>query len=121
MSYDELEPGRELDALVWQALNGQEVNVLKCRYVGGDIQPHAGYPAGHISPPHYSTDIAAAWEVVEKMLEAYSGVEIYLENERCEVHCDGARDEWDDLVYIRGDTAPHAICIAALKAMEAEE
>jgi hypothetical protein len=55
------------------------------------------------------------------MLEAYSGVEIYLENERCEVHCDGARDEWDDLVYIRGDTAPHAICIAALKAMEAEE
>jgi hypothetical protein len=55
--------GRELDALVWMALHGQEPNILVCRHVDGDYQPHAGYPSGHISPPHYSTDIAAAWEV----------------------------------------------------------
>lgn len=60
-------PGRELDAMVWQALNGQEVNIVKCRYVDDDWQPYAGYPLGHVSPPHYSTDIAAAMEVWEKL------------------------------------------------------
>ena len=54
---------RELDALIWLWLNDKPLDLLKCRYVDGDIQPPAGYPAGHISPPHYSRDIAAAWLV----------------------------------------------------------
>ena len=61
-----MQAGREMDALVWLALNGKPLDsLMTCRHVDGDIQPHAGYPVGHISPPDYSTDIAAAWEIVE--------------------------------------------------------
>ena len=63
MKVDEMGAGREMDALVWLALNGKSIEngTFCCRYVDGDVQPHAGYPVGHISPPRYSTDIAAAW------------------------------------------------------------
>lgn len=72
MNIDKFEAGRELDALVWLALNGKKgektsQGILGCRYVDGDIQPHAGYPIGHISPPNYSTSIAAVLEDVPAM------------------------------------------------------
>ena len=72
MDIDKLEAGRETDALVWLALNGKagemiDQNVLGCRYVDGDVQPHAGYPIGHISPPYYSIDIATALEAAEEV------------------------------------------------------
>jgi len=67
MNIDEMEAGREMDALVWMALNGKSIEdgTIRCRYVDGDVQPHAGYPVGHISPPHYSTNDAAALEITE--------------------------------------------------------
>ena len=54
--------GRERDAAVWLMLRPHcdEVSLLLCRYVDGDVQPHAGYPVGHISPPHYTDEEAAA-------------------------------------------------------------
>ena len=62
-----MKPGRELDALVWLMLNDKPLDdLLRCRYVDGDVQPHAGYPAGHISPPPYSTNIKYAAEVALK-------------------------------------------------------
>lgn len=57
--------GREMDALVWLALHGKPANLFECRYVDGDVQPHADYPAGHISPPHYSTEVSDAWIALE--------------------------------------------------------
>jgi hypothetical protein len=61
--------GREMDALMWLLLNDKPLDLTICRYVDGDVQPHAGYPVGHISPENYSTDIALALQVVEKMRE----------------------------------------------------
>jgi len=62
-----LKPGRELDALVWLMLNDRPLDdLLQCRHVDGDVQPYAGYPAGHISPPPYSTNIFYAGEVAKK-------------------------------------------------------
>lgn len=98
--------GREMDALVWMAINGQKPNILICRYVDGDYQPHAGYPVGHISPPHYSTDIAVAWEAMEKFKER--SWSIYWE-----------RGHWVvEEMHVTAETAPLAICRAALLAME---
>jgi hypothetical protein len=66
--------------------------------------------------PRYSTDIAAAWEVVEKL-----GIQFYL-------HCDlrrGSAGDWmvfDSAASVdcceplaTAETAPLAICLAALK------
>ena len=69
MDKNRLEPGRELDALVWQVLNGREPNIVMCRWIDGEYQPHAGYPVGHISPPHYSMDVAIAVEAIIDFLE----------------------------------------------------
>lgn len=108
MTRDEIltmEAGRELDALMWMALHGQEPNILVCRHVDSDYQPHAGYPSGHISPPHYSTDIAAAWEVIEKFPGAsmrHTGKFWF---------CDLWQDDYE---YSQAETAPLAICRAAL-------
>lgn len=67
---------------------------------------------GDAEIPHYSTSIAAAWEIVEKL----NSTEFVLER-------------WPELqftvrsTFIRGEnfsvanSAPHSICLAALKAM----
>ena len=63
--------------------------------------------------PHYSTDIAAAWLVVEKMLET-SRIDITHEGMLwvCEVI------DTEKLAIASANTAPMAICKAALKAVE---
>jgi hypothetical protein len=58
-----MEVGRKTDALVWMVLHNQEPNILMCRFADGVYQPYAGYPGGHITPPHYSKDDYAAWEI----------------------------------------------------------
>lgn len=63
--------------------------------------------------PHYSTDIAAAWEVVEKMdcrtIEITKHANSY--------QCVFAYKEYGRFFYeLECDTAPMAICLAALKA-----
>ena len=67
------------------------------------------------TPRHYSTDIAAAWEVVGRS-------EIHTIRRVASQEDDGAQ-EWAAIVYLDPDThgvaplAPLAICRAALKAM----
>lgn len=81
----EMQPGRELDALVSKTVFGME-NV------------------GFIP---YSTSIAAAWSVLEKM-EQETKVSVWSDNNRkwaCEV---------EYMIHDDCDTAPEAICKAAL-------
>lgn len=98
--------GRELDALVANKVTGfTPTSTTNCRY----------------DYPPYSTDIAAAWEVVEKM-----GGEVgspgdgpYQRKDKWAafIPCPG-KDNGGKWGY--GDTAPHAICLAALKAVGVE-
>ena len=121
MDIDKMEAGRELDAAVWLALEGKPIDLLRCRYVDGDIQPHAGYPAGHISPPHYSTDIAAAWLVVEKM-QWWKAENDLSEDGSVMWHFrvgEPPNHKWYSAEAPRNQE-PLAICRAALKAVEAE-
>lgn len=122
--------GREMDALIWLSLNDKPLDILTCRHIDGDVQPHAGYPLGHISPPCYSTDISSAWEVVEKIVENFK-CDVSIANRSSGNDCPRIYvcriqygtleyDNPDLLLYVVADTAPLAICRAALLAKVAE-
>ena len=99
-----MQPGRELDALIAEKVMGQNTRGLSgCGSWGcgcsSDPYPHL---------PKYSEDIAAAWRVVEKLDGTYEPV--------IERHGPGWT-AWFDSNQAWADTAPLAICLAALKAV----
>lgn len=112
-----MKAGRELDALVWEKVCGG----IAHHYHGGWPFDAAGLPI-----PKLSTDVAEAWSFVERF-----GFMVH----PCALGPDGKpagywvgypRDGHTGLVgdvenetVAFGDTAPHAICLAALKAVEA--
>jgi hypothetical protein len=98
-------PGPKLDALVAE------------KVMGLVIPSRPGW-----GPKPYSTDIAAAWEVVEKFGHFHIQT----------VFGDGSVDSFGEMIRVRltteatlqgrtmesiAETAPHAICLAALKAV----
>lgn len=115
-------PGRELDALVAEKVMG-----LKPRneFEGNTVVPphYTVYLRGNtVYMPRYSTDIAAAWEVVEKMkemgcvdIQALHGAHYQVQIDRY----DGKSWETAFVESTQGDTAPHAISLVALKAVGA--
>lgn len=123
MSID-LKPGRELDALVAEKVMGwvyhPEWNKLAERVYGDE--PGLFYLRDR-ELPRYSENMSAVWEVVEKLNSLgwlisigngyYRGlggkVAVQFKPENQNAH---------DIVI--AETAPHAICLAALKA-EGEE
>ncbi len=98
-----MEAGNELDALIAEMVMGEKA----CFSVTGLSQNPMYKP--------YSTSISAAWEVVEKLAM------VTIENGGKSV----GQPEWSagfpyagglgDWVHGQGDTAPHAICLAALR------
>jgi hypothetical protein len=113
--------GREMDALIAEKLMGY-VNGRKCyRYADNS----GDWWTTHI--PHYSTDIEAAWEVLEKMradcsgggepdyimLNCYKELEPHWYCAKIWAHHDGDIPE----VEATAETAPLAICRAALLAI----
>jgi hypothetical protein len=127
----ELKAGRELDRLI------------ETKVFGTRIPKAEGL---RLNPPPYSTDIAAAWTVAEKMRERGSLVTVksipkesafILEGSRseydapcpdrqvgkgkvcCQLHWMGEGFRHDELAM--ADTAPLAICLAALKAVGGAE
>lgn len=128
---EELKPGRELDALVAEKVMGLKINwdeTTPCplcgdvgRFCGARMWcSHDGWYYSQYK--NYSTDIAAAWEVVEKL--PFSG-RPYIHLGLCDTYTDSPRwfvevdlDGPFKRVLVKADTAPHAICLAALKAVE---
>ena len=107
----DLKAGRELDALVAEKVMG----IKLCRCYGQKPNEHNSsarcFDCKCInSSMAYSTDIAAAWEVVEK-LAAYNPSKFLIEK------CGAWLVRFDDGTFTPGETAPHAICLAALKAV----
>lgn len=97
-------------------LSTREIDALVADHVMGLSGPWGATFLGGKPLPHYSTDIAAAWEVVEKVGD------IKLEGYRCVDGCFRwcvTTFDLDD-IEIRADTAPMAICLAALKAKGVE-
>lgn len=111
MNIDQLQPGRELDILIAEKIFGHMMNedhIVKWAQISDDDWEPSFEPC-----PHYSTSIADAWQVVEKMKEL--GAEINI----------GFYEKWDcEFDYPIGcnwravaETAPEAICKAALIAI----
>ncbi len=113
-----MKPSRELDALVAEKVMGGLTNIKPCSLADG--------------PPHYSTDIAAAWEVVEKIQSSefslssgYCTSDQAKTNLRIDIHKErnGYELQFMDRkghTYCAAydcPTLPHAICLAALKAV----
>ncbi len=106
-------PGRELDALIAERV----MDFLKRPdgyYKGPDwfysLEPEYGNMNGPKLIPSYSTSIEAAWEVVKRMLSKNNIFQLK------KIGVDWEADFAPHNDY--GDTAPHAICLAALKAVE---
>lgn len=105
--------GRELDALV-----AEKVMDVGVEWWNGEPF-YVVTQDGHISAYRlaaYSTDIAAAWEVVEKMRERRADFYIRFVS-TWTVEFDSVAGDYNG--YTDGDTAPLAICLAALKAVGA--
>jgi hypothetical protein len=102
----EMNAGRELDALVAEKVMGADVVVRDGRaYINGN-------PYDRL--PNYSTDIAHAWQIVERMADWRVVIERVPSGE-WEVMFDTRRV----FENVKADTLPLAICRAALAAVGA--
>jgi hypothetical protein len=116
-----MNPGRELDALIAEKVMGIKMPAIPIN--GATYQEWAAISkASHeaVSPPCYSTEIAAAWQVVEKIKDMVKGTDGTFKIQWCEPVWICYWDHEDFLSnpgYAQADTAPHAICLAALKAV----
>ena len=119
-----MRPGRELDALVAEHVMGIKV-IRSPKFKDPCIAEKRhlrNLPWVMCSVEPYSTDIAAAWEVVEKF--EYRTIvfrhDVKLWGVELSLEWADPRDEHyphNDPFYGDGLTAPHAICLAALKAV----
>ena len=128
-----MEAGRKLDALIAEHVMGEPrptgnvpdgvlAGVMTSNSGGGNwIGTTTGYTAGDEPvwlPKPYSTDISAAWEVVEKMRADKLSITLT-------GYWEGSTGKWwvnvldnvETVATVRTDTAPHAICLAALEAV----
>lgn len=116
MNIDKMEAGRELDALIAEKVMGLERCGCKCGlFLNEYHEPFL--------EPHYSTDIAAAWEVVEKLNSMGLGwfsLEQFGEK---------GQGQWRALIWTGGEeidncffadarTVPLAICRVAYKIVQ---
>lgn len=108
-----MQAGRELDALVARKVMGiadaQVFGRLGAMY---DFTADQGLPKFHV--PCYSTDIAAAWTVVDKLSPDH-GVTLKKTGDVWECGPLSRNDE--PLFLVQAPSAPLAICLAALKAV----
>lgn len=115
---------RKLDALVaekvmgWKDISGPDHGIDMWQTPEG----HRGIRGKDI--PSYSTDIAAAWEVAEKLSQLCFGLWRVGDEWECELDSnDGRFLVAGDSVHVFGSgiSAPLAICLAALKAVGVSE
>jgi len=136
---NDLPAGRELDVLVAKKVMGWT------KPKGGRRDPLTGkrpvwreLPFEYVDTPHFSTDIAAAWEVVEKFHGDSPNIQIGKDGWEIDVQTakDGngwfvairryrvedyaeEHDYWGaQSYYAHAETAPLAICRAALAAVD---
>ncbi len=122
----EMNPGRELDALIAKKVMGLDVQRNKSGSKRGGYYYSIGPVHWHdfsgdmqlANPlPNYSTDIAAAWEVVEKLRASGHGIVISMGTVSSLVTVQDPVGEELGQAYEEDGQMPAAICLAALKAI----
>lgn len=132
-----MNPSRELDALIAEKVMGCKVKPgeidIKC---GCEITKHNDYDyEGAAHTPNFSTDIGAAWQVVEKLNQRDPSIstgefELKFWGDKWDAKCSDSIRVYDDESGIpsykvkefvgTADTAPHAVCLAALKVIDSK-
>ena len=114
-----MKAGRELDALIAEKVMGWRRTTIwvaneetECLIGPDGIRYYNQYP-------HYSTNIADAWKVVEKMGKLDYIVEIFKDTNGCIIKLTHAQTRVTAEVYALCECI--AICLAALKAVDYEE
>jgi len=112
-NYDEMPAGREMNDAVAHRVMGWEFHANAGWYTPGMWEFN---PARRAAPCDWSpsTDIAAAWEVVEKLDDGNLIFSLLRYGAGWRV---GFMDDGNMRGSASGDTAPLAICRAALKAV----
>lgn len=104
----QMPPGRELDALIAEKVMGAKHNA------GGMFVYSNAKGELEIDPLAYSTDIAHAWEVVEK-LNLLEENQMWHDKNLYKI---GVQDMYTGQESVcSSSSAAHAICLAALKAL----
>lgn len=114
----------EIDRLIHEKVMASQ-NIESCPTCGYDGHWSAYVTHNNKRPPFYSTDIAAAWLVVEKMhshpkpvLMLAAPQQDYVGEKWRAEFCRKWWDEKNPYEYkCSADTAPLAICLAALRAV----
>ena len=122
MTTDTLQPGRDLDAKIATLMGWYNIRWIESEGKSEMVGEYQGLRYAWAIFPRYSTDIAAAWQVVDALYErgynvalnCYHGWETRHE---CEIAPDADPQRWQNA---NADTMPHAICLAALKAVGVE-
>ena len=118
---DSYDAGEELDSLIAEKVMGWHKENRPHDWGGGDTADFwltadgkTPYPTtrwGQVGYFQPSTDIAAAWQVVEKLRKEWDvGFEEWAEGWCCTLD--------NGIVWGQGKTFSHAICLAALKAVD---
>lgn len=154
-----MKPGPDMNVLVAEKVMGWKTPILGTAYIGKvdhyyamvhgmqkdayyeDVldSPNVGPGKTHIPKrvPPYSTDIAAAWDLVEKLgllvvplHEAWLDIPEDEFREPVQIGWAAGRGSWHGPTeiymetptrnWMKSETAPHAICLAALKAVGVE-
>jgi hypothetical protein len=110
-----MKAGRELNFLIATQVMGIETWPGVPGALKAPIVPRGREPKP-CAPPDYTTDIAYAWAVVKKLTEK-SETHFELSKGREGWHAGFDLDRPFKRVTAIADTAPHAICLAALKAV----
>lgn len=105
----ERQAGRELDAEIARIVFGRTIEMRTIRSVRGNRQE----PRGPL--PAYSTDIAAAWQVVEKFKAEHHHFDVQVAFD-LSGNAVGYNARAANARKVGAATAPLAICLAALAA-----
>lgn len=121
----ELTAGRELDALIAEKVMGWKLDYEFADSIGAPTVPalRDQYDEWGMLP-EFSTDISAAWQVVKRLADSGFNVTISrVLDWRDKYECYLVKENWrdDERICKGADTAPLAICLAALKAVEATQ
>jgi Phage ABA sandwich domain len=121
---ESLKAGRPLDALVAEKVLAEKYEFLE--FVGDYCRPDPEDSVAYDCCPRYSTDIAAAWQIVEKLIAITPQQDLHIEHwyheedetSGWQISSCYELGEWKD--WVQAETLPLAICLAALKASRAQ-
>jgi hypothetical protein len=112
---------REIDRLVATKVMGWKIYADSAGYkfwsINEDDRSRIIYSVTSFEP---TKDIADAWQVVEKLIDEGYDINVYNHNKEFNVEINIEEDDKHLWFYGEADSAPLAICLAALKAVGVE-